>query len=106
MIQAIAESVIYPEQAPVNTRRKMRPSLPHLGSSDWSTRLLRHGILFCVTRRTQVTPLDLFVVPVAIEGGLNISAYLFKSSIVLLIPQFCPHRPRLGLLCKAGQPLV
>jgi len=25
---------------------------------------------------------------------------------VLLIPQFCPHRPRMGLLCKTGQPLV
>jgi len=26
--------------------------------------------------------------------------------LILLIPQFCPHRPRLGLLCKTGQPLV
>jgi len=91
MIQGIAESVIYPEQAPVHTRRKTRPSLPHLGFSDCSTRLLSHGILFCVTRRTQVTPLDLFVVPVAIEGGLNISAYLVDSSIVVFHCWICPR---------------
>jgi len=33
------------------------------------------------------------------------SATIFLS-VLLLIPQFCPHRPRLGLLSKTGQLLV
>jgi len=32
--------------------------------------------------------------------------YGFCGTTVLLIPQFCPHPPRLGLLCKTGQPSV
>jgi len=38
-----------------------------------------------------MTPLDLFVVPVAIEGGLYISAFLVDRSIVNLHCWICPR---------------
>jgi len=39
-------------------------------------------------------------------GDARIHPTLSFSKVILLIPQFCPHRPRPGLLCKTGQPLV
>ena len=40
------------------------------------------------------------------RGGVIFGRSAIRSVLVLLIPQFCPHRPRPGLLCKTGQPLV